>query len=125
MKRLEIAETGNTPHILFDADSQIFIIEGKSFPEDSKEFYTRVIKWMDDFIATKPKTFVLKINLFYLSSSSIISIKQLLLKIASMKLDGTDTKLFWHYDDDDEDIKKTGEDYQNLTKLKFDFVIND
>lgn len=33
MKRLEIKETNNTPHILFDVTSGVFVIEGKSFPE--------------------------------------------------------------------------------------------
>lgn len=125
MKRLEITPLNNTPHIIMDVDSNNFVIEGKSFPEDSKEFYRPVIEWLDEFKATNPKEFKICFNLFYLSSSSIISVKQFLMKVVEMNNNGTNTAIVWAYDEDDDDIKKTGEDYQKLTKLKFDFKINE
>jgi hypothetical protein len=123
MKRLEIVATNNTPHIILDATAGIFTIEGKSFPEDSKEFYRPVIEWVDEYKSTNPKSFIISFNLFYLSSSSIISVKQLLLKIVDMQQESKIT-VVWNYDEDDDDIKKTGEDYQKITKLSFDFRVN-
>jgi hypothetical protein len=125
MKRLEIQASNNTPHIIFDADSNVFTIEGKSFPEDSKEFYRPVIEWMDEYKATNPKGIRISFNLFYLSSSSIISVKQLLMKVVELNAAGSAATIVWNYDEDDDDIKKTGEDYQKLTKLNFEFVVND
>jgi hypothetical protein len=124
MKRLEIAETNNTPHIVLDPVSKRFLIEGKSFPEDSKEFYRPVIEWMDNYIASSPSEIKLEFNLFYLSSSSIISVKQLLMKAVELKNKGAAAEVIWNYDEDDDDIKKTGEDYQKLTKLPFSFKSN-
>lgn len=124
MNRLEIKETNNTPHIIMDSATNSIVIEGKSFPEDSKEFYKSVVDWIDEYRITKPKELILTINLFYLSSSSIISIKQLLMKIEEMTLEGTKARIIWCYDEDDDDIKKTGEDYARLTKLTFEFKIN-
>jgi hypothetical protein len=125
MKRLEIPASNNTPHIVLDVNSNTYLIEGKSFPEDSKEFYRPVIEWMDEFKATKPASINLTFNLFYLSSSSIISVKQLLMKVVDLHASGTNATITWNYDEDDDDIKKTGEDYQKLTKLNFEFVVND
>ena len=125
MKRLEIIPSNNTPHILLDADSNNFLIEGKSFPEDSKEFYRPVIEWMDEYKKTSPKSVKITFNLFYLSSSSIISVKQFLMKIVDLNSIGAETKIVWCYDEDDDDIKKTGEDYEKLTKLTFEYKIND
>ena len=125
MKRLEIQPSNNTPHILLDADSNIFLIEGKSFPEDSKEFYRPVIEWMDEFKTTKPQSVSISFNLFYLSSSSIISVKQFLMKVVDLNVAGTKTTIVWNYDEDDDDIKKTGEDYQKLTKLIFEYNANE
>src|SRR4051812_907976 len=112
MKRIEIPASNNTPHIIFDADSNTYIIEGKSFPEDSKEFYRPVIEWMDELKLTSPKSIRISFNLFYLSSSSIISVKQLLMKVVDLTGSGTAATIVWNYDEDDDDIKKTGEDYQ-------------
>jgi len=125
MKCLEITASNNTPHIILDVDSNIFSIEGKSFPEDSKEFYRPVIEWMDEFKTTNPKSMKVHFNLFYLSSSSIISVKQFLMKVVDLNNSGTQTTIVWSHDDDDDDIKKTGEDYQKLTKLNFEYKTND
>ncbi|MDF2437151.1 MAG: hypothetical protein K0Q95_1527 [Bacteroidota bacterium] len=125
MNRLEIPEGGNTPHIVFDPASSLFIIEGKSFPEDSKEFYRVLIEWLEGYKAELPSTFQLKFNLFYLSSSSIISVKQILLKLQEYQAMGCNVIVVWNYDEDDDDIKKTGEDYMKITKLPFKFAVND
>lgn len=124
MKSLELKETNNTPHIVMDASTASITIEGKSFPEDSKEFYKQVLDWMDGFYATSPSSFTISFNLFYLSSSSIISVKQLLMKVLEMSSTGVKTKVIWNYDDDDDDIRKTGEDYARITKLDFEFKAN-
>ncbi len=125
MKRLEIPASNNTPHILLDADANVLLIEGKSFPEDSKEFYREVIEWMDELKTTQPKELKICFNLFYLSSSSIISVKQFLMKTVELSNAGTKTTIVWSFDEDDDDIKKTGEDYQKLTKLNFEYKVND
>lgn len=125
MQRLEIPEGGNTPHVLFDPQSNVFKITGKSFPEDSKEFYRTIIEWLEAFKAEVPATFDFNFNLFYLSSSSIISVKQVLSKLVEYQSKGIKVTVIWNYDDDDDDIKKTGEDYMKITKLNFKFVVND
>ncbi|MBL0330372.1 MAG: DUF1987 domain-containing protein [Bacteroidetes bacterium] len=125
MKRIEIQASNNTPHIILDAGANNLLIEGKSFPEDSKEFYREVIDWMDELKTTNPKEIKINFNLFYLSSSSIISVKQFLMKFVELSNAGTKTTVVWCYDEDDDDIKKTGEDYQKLTKLNFEYKINE
>ena len=119
MKRLEISPSNNTPHIIFYLYTNNILIEGKSFPEDSKEFYRPVIEWMDELKTTNPQKIKICFNLFYLSSSSIISIKQFLMKAVEIGNAGAQISVLWSYDEDDDDIKKTGEDYQKLTKLNF------
>ncbi|MBA3970624.1 MAG: DUF1987 domain-containing protein [Bacteroidetes bacterium] len=125
MKRLELSPSNNTPHIILDVDANTFLIEGKSFPEDSKEFYRPVIEWMDEFKQTTPKSVKICFNLFYLSSSSIISVKQFLMKAVELNTGGAAIIIEWAYDEDDDDIKKTGEDYQKLTKLNFEYKVNE
>ncbi|MCE3280029.1 MAG: hypothetical protein K0S44_2220, partial [Bacteroidetes bacterium] len=110
---------------LFDPEAGVFKIEGKSFPEDSKEFYRVLIQWLEEYKKNLPASFRLDFNLFYLSSSSIISVKQILLKLIEFQSMGTKVIVTWYYDEDDEDIKKTGEDYMKITKLPFEFKIND
>ena len=47
------------------------------------------------------------------------------MKAVELSNAGTQTTVLWSYDEDDDDIKKTGEDYQKLTKLNFEYKINE
>lgn len=124
--KLVIEEERHTPRIIIDPEKNVFEITGKSFPEDSKQFYKPVFDWFDNHSATLPKSLDFRFNLFYLSSSSIIAIKQLLIKLRDMrKTTGVDVRVLWHYDADDDDIRKTGEDYVKVTQLDFRFIAND
>ena len=124
MNKFELKESDSTPHIVLDLQKQIFKIEGKSFPEDSREFYESTLEWFEHLKKQQPSTIPLHINLFYINSASYISIKQILLKLVEIQDMGTAVSIIWQYDEDDDDIKKTGEDYARLTKLNFEFVIN-
>ncbi len=46
---LKIAETDETPKIIFDKVRQVFEVSGRSFPEDSVEFYTPVFQWLKQY----------------------------------------------------------------------------
>lgn len=118
-------EGGNTPYVLLDPTANVYKISGKSFPEDSKEFYRTIIEWLEAFKAELPGSFELNFNLFYLSSSSIISVKQVLQKLVEYQSAGCKVTVVWNYDEDDDDIKKTGEDYMKITKLEFQFIVNE
>ncbi len=124
MKRLELATTVNTPHIILDAEKKIFLIEGKSYPEDSKQFFQSTLDWLNEYRKQKPVSFILNCNIFYLSSSSMISFKQILLILVAYQANGTKVEILWNYDEEDDDIKKTGEDYMKITNLKFTFKAN-
>jgi hypothetical protein len=122
--KLVIEEDRHTPRIVIDPDKGVFEITGKSFPEDSKQFYRPVFEWLEKNAGALPRKLDFKFNLFYLSSSSIIAIKQLLFKLKEFQQKGVDVRIVWCYDPDDDDIRKTGEDYVRLTQLNFDFVAN-
>lgn len=123
--RLVIEEERHTPRIIIDPAKNVFEITGKSFPEDSKQFYKQVFDWLENNSSALPSNIDFKFNLFYLSSSSIIAIKQLLLKLKEYSRNGVDVRILWHYDSDDDDIRKTGEDYVKITDLDFRFITND
>jgi hypothetical protein len=70
MEKLQIEESTDTPLISFDPESRTLQIEGKSFPENTLEFYTPVLKWVDEYVKNKQQDTTLTLKLMYLSSSS-------------------------------------------------------
>ena len=121
MNGLHIIEGKNTPEVHWDVETGVFTLTGKSFPENSKKFYTPLLEWMD---AQKFQTdLVFEFYFYYLSSSSIIAIYQILKKIEAIADDIERVKIVWKFDDGDDDIERIGLDYQKITSLAITTVM--
>lgn len=120
MAQLNILQGKNTPTIKWDTQTGIYIVEGKSFPENAKKFYTPVLDWMDQEMSIGSAHF--KFYFYYLSSSSVISMYQILKKLELMVEQGLELQLEWCYDRGDEDVKRIGKDFKKLTSLDIHLV---
>ncbi len=118
MKKLIIKSQKNTPEIIFDQESDRFEISGRSFPENSKKFYLPVFKWLDSF-DPGDKEITFRFQFYYISSSSIISLLELIKKLSNLIKNGSNISIVWAYDEDDEDIRKIGDDYSKLVSIPF------
>ncbi|MBI4647060.1 MAG: DUF1987 family protein [Bacteroidia bacterium] len=47
MEPILIEATNRTPYVCFDSDKNIFIIEGRSYPEDAFSFYQPILNWLN------------------------------------------------------------------------------
>ena len=126
MEGLIIGQDRNTPDVNFNPKSGVFEIKGRSFPENSKKFYEPVLSWLDAYLASESKANKVSVHfeLFYVSSSSIISILEIIKRLNIMHENGAVVSIEWRYDEDDEDIRKIGEDYKKLTPINFEFAAN-
>jgi hypothetical protein len=122
MEKLFIKETLNSPRVILDSTKKRFEIVGKSFPENAKAFYQPVIDWLKDVPAPSSEKIRLSIMLDYISSSSVISLKQVLGKIKTANANGANIEVLWHYDASDPDMKEIGEEYEKVVGMKLEFV---
>lgn len=119
-----LEEQKNTPQISFDPEKHEFRITGRSFPENSKKFYSKVLEWFNDYSPSPGSNMNFHFSFYYISSSSIISLMELIKKINSYNAEGFPVNIFWYYDEDDDDIKKIGEDYANFCNGPFHLISN-
>lgn len=122
MNSLILAEGKNTPEIVFDPSQNSFSLKGKSFPENAKRFYAEVLEWLDNYSPSSPITF--DVVLYYISSSSIISILEIIRKLDKINSNGDLVSINWYYEADDDDIKKIGEDYQRISNVSINLIAN-
>ena len=122
MEKLVIEETKNSPYFLFDPSTGYFGITGKSFPENARKVYTPVFEWLKLYNPDSSTKIHLVIQLHYISSSSLINLLELVKRFCSYRENGVDLILSWHYDEDDEDMKKVGEDFMKIVDFQFDMV---
>jgi hypothetical protein len=119
MDNLTLPPGPKTPHVLLD-QAGYMELKGKSIPENSVEFYKPVFDWMDQYATNpKPSTKVL-VQLEYFNTSSSKCILDFFRKLENIHKSGKSTvSIAWLYDEDDEDMMETGEDYQTIVKVPF------
>ncbi|MGP8215183.1 MAG: DUF1987 domain-containing protein [Bacteroidia bacterium] len=122
MEKLLIKETLNSPRVIFDPLKKRYEISGKSFPENAKSFYQPVIDWLNSVPVSPSENIRMSFMLDYISSSSVISLKQVLAKIKTLNSNGANIEVLWHFDPTDPDIKEIGEEYEKVVGLKLQFV---
>ena len=74
----------DSPNIRLDPASGQFEITGKSFPEDCNAVYDPIMDWLNGYADTGPTDLRFRFSLDYISSTSAISIRKILLKLKEM-----------------------------------------
>ena len=122
MQILEILKTDESPYILFNPNEGFLMLEGKSLPEDIKEFYdpleNAVLSYIKD---PRPKTTV-KIYLYYLNSSSTKRLLQIISHLENLYKCGYEVNLMWYCLENDEDMMEEGEEFARLTELPLQII---
>ena len=125
MDNLQIEATKYTPKIDFNAENGVINITGKSYPENTFEFYKPTIKWLEEYFgSTSNKKTVVNLDLEYLNSSSLKAYFDLLDILEVAKDEGKDIEVNWIYDEDNDISEETGEDFiEDFENLNIKMVI--
>ena len=110
MDKLSIEETKYTPKIEFNAENGKLLVEGKSTPENTFEFFKPALAWLSDYLSSA-QSLEFTFNIPYFNSSS----SRVLYDIFDL-LDGAknscQVKVIWLYANGNENGQETGEEFQ-------------
>ena len=120
MEKLILESSAKTPEVVFCAASGTLLLKGRSIPENSIEFYNPLNDWIEDYAANPHSETVIEIKLEYFNTSSSKCLLNMFKKLE--KLNGTDVSVHWYFEEDDEDMKEAGEDYQAIIRLPFKMI---
>lgn len=121
-KLLHIDRTETSPQIDLDLERGIFELTGRSLPANSEQFYSRVYRWLDEYIrAPRPSTTV-NMKLDYLDTSSSKHLYNIFDRLNAVCERGNLVQVNWHYETGDEEMAETGKDYKDLFQLDFKFI---
>jgi hypothetical protein len=128
MNSLLIKATEDSPLVNFDTSINQFVISGESRPEHTTNFYTPLVKWIDDYENNmshkndkkNPLTFIFKLT--YFNSTSAKYIMDILMIIKKIIKKNNQTTVEWHYDSRDDDMLDAGKEFEDVVDLKFHFV---
>lgn len=121
MEVLKFEASIDTPGILMEPETGCIEISGKSYPEDTLEFYAPVLKWMDNYMLNPQPSSTLIFKLEYFNSSSYKPILDLILKFEELKESNYQVSIEWHHKNTDIDMKETGEEFAEVVSIPFSF----
>ncbi|PHR53391.1 MAG: hypothetical protein COA44_15315 [Arcobacter sp.] len=124
MKNLKIEITKYTPEISLDANSGILSMEGKSYPENTFEFYKPVMQWMEEYFKdnTQAKTIINMEIIYFNSSSSKLFFD--FFDLVEEADEDNNIEINWIYDEENESALEAGEDFkEDFESLNFNLVV--
>ena len=114
MKKLFFECEKQSPCVLYDIESNIFEIKGKSFAKYSRHIYQQILEWFNEYIKRPNDDTVFSFRFEFYDSSSAKMILEILKKIDILHNQNKNVEIHWYYPEDDDDIEEAGEIYANL-----------
>jgi len=122
MNQQLILATKTTPLINFNGDNHYFLVEGRSLPENTRQFYEPVLKWLESYSPEEGSSILIEFKFDYINSTSLIAIFSIVKSLKAHLKNGCSLKIIWFYEEDDEDLLAVGEDIANLSEMKFEYI---
>jgi hypothetical protein len=114
--------TPKTPKLEFDPANELFVISGRSIPENSIEFYKPLLDWLEDYVKTPNSNTKFEVKLEYFNTSSSKCLVEIFRKLEKIKEDGKEISIDWYFDEEDEDMQESGEDFKQIIKVPVNMI---
>jgi hypothetical protein len=118
MENLHIEATKYTPEVILDKERGLIEIRGKSYPENTFEFYQPVLSWLENYFQSPQKKTTVQMEIIYFNSSSskfFFDMFDLLEEYSS----DSDITIYWIYDMENESAMEAGEEFiEDFESLK-------
>jgi len=95
---------------------------GESYPENSFEFYSPIIRWIEGFLSETKSDIVFSITLSYLNTSSTKYMIDILDRLEAAHRQGRAVKVEWYYDADNGRAGDTIEEFKEDFSMPFSVV---
>jgi hypothetical protein len=134
MKPFFVEQTEKSPRIELNPEENKLTIEGVSRPENVREFYVPLNDNLQNYLSKLFKkkqedeefsisTFELHFKMGYFNSASAKFIADILNTVTEFNNKGIDAKVYWYYEENDEDMREAGEDFSEMVAYPFNFVM--
>lgn len=107
---LLIEATLKTPKIIVNSEEGEIIVAGISIPEDPYEFYHPLHKEIDNYLINPAGNTTLSFQLEYFNSGTTIIVRNIIKKLSTI----VDFKVNWLYEENDEEMKESGDEFKLL-----------
>ena len=112
MEKLHMDATKYTPEIDLDPEKGIIEIRGKSYPENTFEFYEPVMNWLEEYFENPKEPTIVNLEIIYFNSSSSKWFFDLFDFLEEQAQNGHKIIINWIYDEENDVAEEAGEDFK-------------
>lgn len=123
MENIFIKGTDRTAEIDFDFNAGVLSISGRSISENPVSFYKKLKSIIIDYAKQPKEKTIVKVNLEYFNTSSSKCLVDVFKEFEKIHSTSNDVLVEWYYEQDDEEIKDSGEDYKELVNIPFEIKL--
>ena len=110
MENLKLEATKYTPEITLDPNGTVTLV-GKSYPENTFEFYAPVMEWLEKYFETSAaNTTTINMEIIYFNSSSSKLFFDFF-DLLEENAENSKIEINWIYDEENESAEEAGEDF--------------
>jgi hypothetical protein len=111
MQELYITASQYTPEIRMNSQTATIEITGKSYPENTFEFYTPVLEWLEEYFQNPKEETLFNMEIIYFNSSSSKLFFDLF-DLLEEHISNSKITIYWIYDVENETAQEAGEEFQ-------------
>ncbi len=123
MDTISIEATNSTPSISADASAGTVEIRGKSYPENTFEFYRPVLDWLKTYLESEDAPLKVTFEILYFNSSTSQVFYDLFDILEEARAAGKALSVDWEYDEENVSAEEAGEDLKDdFTDIEINLV---
>lgn len=119
MGDLKIDATSSTPYVFCDYQAGTLEMRGDSYPENSFEFFTPVLAWVENFICNGEQPFTANLYLLYLNTSSVKAMMDIFDMLEHAYAQGRQVAVNWYYDKENERVADLAAEFKEDCSFPF------
>ena len=120
MENIFIDGTDRTPEVDFRFDEGLLKLSGRSITENPTKFYNKLAEYLEEYVSEAQQNTVFKVILEYFNTSTSKCLADLFKQLEKLYNSNKGVLVEWYYEEDDEEIKDSGKDYQDIFNLPFE-----
>ena len=120
-KKYRIKPTKITPYVEYVPFDGFLKITGRSSPASSVDFYRPILNTIKKH-SPRNNEFIAEFRMEYFNTSSSQCIYDIFKELMNYKKQGISVRVNWYYEDTDEDMLETGEDFEYASGLTFNYI---
>jgi len=111
-----------TPEVILDQENQKFIIKGRSFPENTLEFYQPIMQWIQKYVENPNENTVFEFDMEYFNSSSARIVYKILLLLEKIQEQGKKVICKWYINKTDYIGKERIEEMKKMFLIPIEII---